>query len=508
MSGRYGDFTGSIPEIYDKYLGPVMLNDYGADLAHRVVVGDDARVLEIAAGTGVSTRRLRDDLPDSVTLVVTDLNDPLLDIAREKFSPDEKVEFRAADATSLPFEDEEFDTVTCQFGVMLFPDKLAALREARRVLKPGGTLVFNVWDSLDRNPLVNTVAKTIQEFFPDGSDNFFDVPFGFHDERLIHSLLEETGFEDVTVEACPREAVADSASHAAVGFVKGSPMILEIRDNPEIGEDAVVDAVASAIADLGGDNPLRARIQAIFVTARRMNRIAETENTRIELGELSDLDVVDKLVDVSGLDLVDAGCAAGDAARGLAERGATVMGVEPDPVQAESNRSKSPTPGVTLLEAGAQALPAEDNSADGVFLFRSLHHVPEDLMDQALKEAARVLKPEGFLFVVEPAMDCTFYRLMQPFHDERKMRTLAQAALDRTASGLFEEAAKYQCIQRPKFADFDAFVDMFTGMSFNRITREMMDQPEVRDNFDAARTDDGYVFEQPMLINIYRRPRG
>ena len=239
-----------------------------------------------------------------------------------------------------------------------------------------------------------------------------------------------------------------------------------------------------------------------------MNKVSDIDNTRIELGEMSDLEAVDKLVDVKDLDLVDAGCAAGDAARGLAERGATVLGVEPDPVQAESNRSKSPTPRVTLLEAGAQALPAEDSSTDGVFLFRSLHHVPEDLMDQALNEAARVLKPEGFLFVAEPAMGCSFFWLMQPFHDESKMRTLAQEALDRTAGNLFEETAKYRCVQRPKFADFDAFVDMFTGMSFNRITRKMMDLPKVRKNFDAARTNDGYVFEQPMLINMYRRPRG
>lgn len=237
-----------------------------------------------------------------------------------------------------------------------------------------------------------------------------------------------------------------------------------------------------------------------------MNGITGSGDTRNDLGELGDLETVDKLIDVRGLDLVDAGCAAGDAARGLAERGATVLGVEPDPVQAESNRSQPATPGVTLLEAGAQTLPAEDNSADGVFLFRSLHHVPEELMDHALKEATRVLKPGGFLYVAEPAMDCTFFRLMQPFHDESKMRTLAQQALDRTACELFEETTKYTSIQRPKFADFDAFVDLFTGMSFNRITREMMDRPDVRKSFDAARIDDGYQFEQPMLINLYRRP--
>lgn len=238
-----------------------------------------------------------------------------------------------------------------------------------------------------------------------------------------------------------------------------------------------------------------------------MNKISKSDGTRIDLGELGDLETVDKLVDVKGLDLIDAGCAAGTAARALAERGATVVGVEPDPVQAQSNRSQPSTPGVTLVEAGTQALPAKDNSADGVLLFRSLHHVPADLMDTALEEAARVLKPKGFLYVAEPALDCTFFELMRPFHDESEARTQAQQALERTAGTLFEETAKYRCVQRPKFDDFDAFVDLFTGMSFNRITREMMDLPEVRKSFDAARTDDGYRFEQPMLINFYQRPR-
>ena len=113
---------------------------------------------------------------------------------------------------------------------------------------------------------------------------------------------------------------------------------------------------------------------------------------RTDLGELTDLGAVDRLVTVKGLDLIEVGCAGDDMARRLAERGATVLGVEPDPVQAEKNRAQSPTAGVSLVEAGGEALPAEDHSVDGVLFFRSLHHVPAALMDKALAEAARVLK--------------------------------------------------------------------------------------------------------------------
>ena len=228
---------------------------------------------------------------------------------------------------------------------------------------------------------------------------------------------------------------------------------------------------------------------------------------RIKLGELNDIEAAEKLVSVNGLEVIEAGCAGGAAARGLAKRGAKVLGVEPDPVQAALNRDHPTTAGVTLLEASAQALPADNESFDGVFMFRSLHHVPETMMDKALTEASRVLRPDGFLYVAEPAMNGSFFDLMLPFHDESEVRILAQQALDRTAGNLFTETAKYSCFQQPKFDKFAALIDVFVGMSFNRITRDMIDRPQVRENFDAAQTESGYVFIQPMLINLYRGVR-
>ena len=229
---------------------------------------------------------------------------------------------------------------------------------------------------------------------------------------------------------------------------------------------------------------------------------------RTDLGELTDLDAVDRLVSVRGLDLIEVGCAGGDMARSLADRGATVLGVEPDAMQAEKNRSLPPTPRVTLMAAGGEALPAEDNSVDGVLFFRSLHHVPPALMDKALAEAARVLKPGGFLYVAEPSMEGSNFALTRPFNDETEMRTHAQQALDRTAAHLFEETGKYVYMLHPRHADFESMVAHFTSMSFNRITREMIDVPEVRKHFEAARSEGEYVFDQPMLVNLYRRDRG
>ena len=228
---------------------------------------------------------------------------------------------------------------------------------------------------------------------------------------------------------------------------------------------------------------------------------------RTELGELGDLDALEKIVPIAGLKLIEAGSGPGDTARSLAERGAEVLGVEPDAAQAEKNRGAPATPGVTFVEAGAEVIPAEDGSADGVLFFRSLHHIPRELMDAALTEAARALKPNGFLYVAEPSLEGSNFAMMRPFNDEFEVRTLAQQALERAAAPLFKEALHYVYIIRPKHEDFAAMANKFSSLSYNPIAHESIDQPEVRKNFEAGITANGYVFEQPMLVNFYRGVR-
>jgi ubiquinone/menaquinone biosynthesis C-methylase UbiE len=145
-------FAGSIPAFYDRYMGPLLFEPYAADLAGRLRDLRSGRVLETAAGTGIVTRMLVRVLPGAVAIVATDLNQPMLDFAAAQPGA-ERVEWRQADAVSLPFEKDSFDAVVCQFGVMFFPDKQAAYREARRVLKPAGRFIFSVWDRLSENEM-------------------------------------------------------------------------------------------------------------------------------------------------------------------------------------------------------------------------------------------------------------------------------------------------------------------------------------------------------------------
>ena len=129
-------FAGSIPQLYERYLVPLIFEPYAVDLASRVMLRHPSRVLEIAAGTGVVTRHLAKVLPLSVSIVATDLNQPMLDHAAA-IGTTRPIEWRQAEAMQLPFPNEAFDVVVCQFGVMFFPDKVRAFSEARRVLRPG-----------------------------------------------------------------------------------------------------------------------------------------------------------------------------------------------------------------------------------------------------------------------------------------------------------------------------------------------------------------------------------
>lgn len=227
--------------------------------------------------------------------------------------------------------------------------------------------------------------------------------------------------------------------------------------------------------------------------------------SRRDLGERSDIAAIDALMTLTGMNLVDVGCGPGKLARELRERDAIVIAIEPDPIQAERNRAAAIVPGLNFTEARAETLPVESGSVDGVFFFRSLHHVPVERMDAALTEAARVLKPaKGFLCVVEPAVTGSHFAMMRPFHDETRVRHEAQIALERTAKMLFKTEQLFSYVQYPWYESFEAMATQLGGSTFNNIRREKIYTDEVRDLFDVGRVDEeGFVFEQPMLLNLY-----
>src|SRR6185369_9904620 len=211
MSDQHAAFVGSIPENYDRYLGPCLFEDYAKDIAQRVNVPDGGSVLEIACGTGIVTRKLRDSLPASARLIATDLNEAMIAYAKHKFQSNESVEFKQADAMELPFPDASFDAVVCQFGLMFFPDKERAMSEAHRVLKPGGIYVFNVWDAIEKNELAEIANGTVRTFFDNDPPTFYQVPFGLHDQNVVRKLLDNAGFQNVEMLVLSKTGMSQSA---------------------------------------------------------------------------------------------------------------------------------------------------------------------------------------------------------------------------------------------------------------------------------------------------------
>ncbi len=126
-------FAGSIPEIYERFLVPLIFESYAVALAKRVAETEPQDVLETAAGTGVLTRALASRLPQDTRITATDLNQPMLDHAAARQPNNRRIAWQQADALALPFPAETFDIVACQFGVMFFPDKVQGYKEARRV---------------------------------------------------------------------------------------------------------------------------------------------------------------------------------------------------------------------------------------------------------------------------------------------------------------------------------------------------------------------------------------
>jgi SAM-dependent methyltransferase len=258
-------FTGSIPEFYDRCLGPFLFEPYAADLAARAATLGPGRILETAAGTGIVTAALAGALPEA-EIVATDLNPDMLKVAAGKLDGGD-VTFAAADAQALPFPDSDFDLVVCQFGAMFFPDRIAAYREARRVLRPGGALLFNVWDRLEANPASQTVAEAVAALFPDDPPSFLGrIPFGYHDKAAIGSDLREAGFAAVESETVAKRSRGDARA-LAPGLCQGSPLRAEIeaRAPERLGE--ATEAALSALVRLHGD-PVDAAMSAHVFVAR------------------------------------------------------------------------------------------------------------------------------------------------------------------------------------------------------------------------------------------------
>jgi ubiquinone/menaquinone biosynthesis C-methylase UbiE len=246
-----------------------LFQPYAEDLAARLETKHNSSVLELACGTGILTRILRSRLPSTVKLTATDLNEPMFQNAADKFGKEEAVEWLQADACSLPFGDQSFDAVVCQFGIMFVPDKALAAREAYRVLKPGGPFLFNTWDSLEHNELSRIAHETITGYFEKDPPLFYQVPFGYHDHGEITRTLEEAGFREIRIDVVEKVSAADRVEDVARGLVQGTPVAVAIMERDPSLLSVITSGVAGAIKNRFGETNIRVPMRALVVRAQK-----------------------------------------------------------------------------------------------------------------------------------------------------------------------------------------------------------------------------------------------
>lgn len=263
-------FGGSIPEIYDKHLVPLIFEPYAEDLATRLQDLGPCDLLEIAAGSGVVTRAMARHLPASVSITASDLSEAMLDKARSVGTA-RPVSWRQADVMALPFEDATFDVVVCQFGVMFFPDRPAAFTEVARVLRPGGVFIFSVWDKLQENEFAAVVTSALRELLADDAPTFLvRIPHGYYDEATIQADVASGGFlSPAGFDAVEARSRAQTAEIPAIAFCHGTPLrsLLE-PGGPEMLAASTAAATA-ALEERFGAVDVDGKIRAYVVTARK-----------------------------------------------------------------------------------------------------------------------------------------------------------------------------------------------------------------------------------------------
>lgn len=265
MNTVASNFVGSVPEFYESGLVPVIFEDYARDLAKRVVKCKPASVLELASGTGVLTRLLRDGLDKKLQIIASDLNEPMLDVARKKFKSGEAVTFQAIDAMDIPLEDGAVDAIACQFGVMFFPDKVQSYREAYRVLKPGGHYIFNAWDAHEYNPFAAIAQGIVEKEFPDNPPGFYHVPFHYHDAKVMKKEMKAGGFSSVKVKRNRFTKKVRSLEGFATGLVHGNPLAEEVLARGGDPEDLAAKILGAFETEFGS-NENKMPLSAYIVT--------------------------------------------------------------------------------------------------------------------------------------------------------------------------------------------------------------------------------------------------
>ena len=263
-------FSGNIPANYDTGLGPLFFEPYAVDLAQRISVLRPRKVLELACGTGRLTRHLQQTLRGISEITATDINAAMLSFASNELKDEPAIRWDLVDAVSLPYADNSFNCIVSQFGVMFYSDRPKSYAEAHRVLKPGGLLFCLTWDKRDNNPAAELAHQTLADFFPADTPGFYQIPFSYYDERVIHHELALGGFEEMHSVVIPLTGFAATAGAAAQGLLEGTPAFTAIAERDETLLKPLKLELSARLTERFGATDLKVPLRArLFVAAKQ-----------------------------------------------------------------------------------------------------------------------------------------------------------------------------------------------------------------------------------------------
>lgn len=244
-------FEGSVPDYYDTLFGSQLFEPYAKDLlSHLPDTSRISSVLELGCGTGRCTREILTHIGGDLKLTATDISQEMLDFAKKAVentlvTTNATIKWQIVDECDLPYEDNSYDLVVCQFGYMFGTDKEKAISESVRVLRPGGLLLFNVWDDIEKNPLCYIADKVLKETHPDDHDEFFQLPYSMHDRKVVKGILSRVGLINTLVMDESIVCYWNSPMEAASAIIDGSPISLILRDRGE-DEQPILQALSAA----------------------------------------------------------------------------------------------------------------------------------------------------------------------------------------------------------------------------------------------------------------------
>lgn len=248
----YASTPGDIGEQYEQGMVPSVFAPWATLLIERVRPQPSERVLDVACGTGAVTRLAAQRVGPGGTVVGTDISPAMLAAAR-RASEGMSIEWREADATALPFADGSFDLVLCQQGLQFFPDRLAGLREMRRVLVPGGRLGLAVFGPQEQSPGYHALGQALARYVGPQAGRL--SPFTLSDVDVLRGMVAAAGFRETEIRGDTLSVRWPSPTEFLARLVAGAPIIGgALAALPEKKRQALVQTFEGAVADYVGDD--------------------------------------------------------------------------------------------------------------------------------------------------------------------------------------------------------------------------------------------------------------